>query len=98
MPIAWGTNKIKRIVDNTLAAESISLVNGLKEGIHLRELLEEIWNMPDRSIDVEALIDNKGAHEAIHSTTAVADKRLRRDISIVKQLLNEKEIRRVLWC
>ena len=33
-----------------------------------------------------------------HSTTPVEDKKLRRDISIIKQMLNEREISSVSWC
>jgi transposase InsO family protein len=97
-PVSWQCNKIKRIVDNTLAAECISLVEGLKEAIHIREIIEEVYGLKERSVPVEAIIDNRGTVDAVHSTTAVADKRLRRDISLIKQMLNTKEITGVNWC
>lgn len=93
-PVSWQSNKIKRIVDNTFAAECISLVEGLKEAVHIRELIEEVYGLKEKSVPVEAIIDNKGTVDAIHSTTAVSDKRL----SSIKQMMNTKEITRVTWC
>ena len=34
-PISWSANKLRRIVDNTLAAEALSLVDGIKEGLYV---------------------------------------------------------------
>ena len=93
-PVSWQSNKIKRIVDNTFAAECISLVEGLKEAVHIRELIEEVYGLKEKSVPVEAIIDNKGTVDAIHSTTAGSDKRL----SSIKQMMNTKEITRVTWC
>ena len=98
VPISWTSNKIKRIVDNTLAAECISLVSGLEEAVHVRSLIEEILGLKEKSIPVEAITDNRGTFDSVHSTTAVQDKRLRRDISVIKELLNEKEVTKVSWC
>lgn len=93
-PVSWQSNKIKRIVDTSLAAECISLVEGLKEAVHIRELIEEVYSLKEKSVPVEAIIDNKGTVDAIHSTTAVSDKRL----SSIKQMMNTKEITRATWC
>ena len=76
VPISWTSNKIKRIVDKTLAAECISLVSGLEEAVHVRSLTEEILELKEKNIPVEAITDNKGTYDSVHSTTAVQDKRL----------------------
>ena len=70
----------------------------MKEAVHIRELIEEVYGLKEKSVPVEAIIDNKGTVDAIHSTTAVGDKRLRRDVSSIKQMLNTKEIGSVTWC
>ena len=98
VPISWSSNKIKRIVDNTLAAEAISMTGDLEETVHIRCLVEEVLGIKEKSIPVNAIIDNKGTYDAVHSTIAVQDKRLRRDISMIKELLNEKEVTRIMWC
>ena len=97
-PMVWNANKIKRIVGSTLEAECLSLVDGTKEAVYLREVIEEIFDMKDKTIPVEALVDNKGTRDAIHSTAPVSDRRLRRDVGIIKQMLNKKEVTTVSWC
>ena len=42
-------------------------------------------------VPIEALTDSKALHEASHSTTSVQDRRLRIDLSIIREyILNEK--------
>ena len=64
----------------------------------MREVIEEIFNLKEKSIHLKAIVDNKSTVDAVHSTTAVGDRKLRRDVSKIKQLLNEKEISSVQWC
>ena len=97
-PISWRSGKIRRIVDSTFECECLALVDGLKQAVYVREIIEEICNLDSKSVPVEAIVDNKSTVQAIHSTAPVEDKKLRRDISIIKQMLNEKEISSVSWC
>ena len=96
--MVWNGNKIKRIVGSTLDAECLSLVDGTKEAVYLREVVEEIFDMKDKTIPVEALVDNKGTRDAIHSTAPFSDRRVRRDVGIIKQILNMTEVTTVSWC
>ena len=96
-PISWQSNKIKRIVGSTLEAESLSLVEGLKEGQYVKEMIEEAFNLKENSIPMEAIVDNKSTYDAVHSTSTVSDKKLRRDIGSIKQQLNRGELRKLLW-
>ena len=97
-PLLWGANKIKRIVDSTLEAECLSLLSGLKEAIYTREVIEEIFNLKDKAVPVKAIVDNKSTVDAIYSTAPLEDKKLRRGVARIKQMLNRKEIRSVSWC
>ena len=97
-PIIWHASKIKRIVGSTLEVETLALVEGLKEAIYLREVIEEIFGLKEQTLDIRALVDSKSTVDAVHSTTLVQDRRLRRDIAIVKQMLNKKEVTSVEWC
>ena len=92
VPILWQANQIKCIVRSTLEAECLALVEGLSKGVYFREIIEEIMGLQERTIPIRAIIDNKSTLDAIHSTSAVSDKRLRRDIGIIKQMLNEGQI------
>ena len=41
-PIAWNAHKIKRVVRSTLAAEMLSLEEGLEASVYYRQMLEDI--------------------------------------------------------
>lgn len=98
VPVVWQANKIKRIVRSSLEAECLALVEGLKEATFMRDVVEEVFGLKERSIPVRAIIDNKSTVDAVHSTAAVSDKKLRRDIGIVKQMLNEGDVTSLAWC
>ena len=97
-PLAWQANKIKRVVRSTIAAEALSLQEGLENGFYLRTLLEELLALPAYTIQLEAYVDNRSVIEAIHSTKLVDDKRLRLDISAMKESLNLGQVHSVRWC
>ena len=97
-PVVWQANKIKRIVGSTLEAECLALVDGLKESIYVREVIEELFGLKEKTVPVRAVIDNKSTVDAIHSTTSVEDKKLRRDIGMIKQMMNNGEVASVSWC
>ena len=90
----WQANKIKRVVRSTLAAETLSLNEGLEASIHLNGILQELIGV---TVEVHAVIDNRSVVDAVRSTTTVDDKRLRRDISAVKQMLECGEVKSVTW-
>ena len=71
---------------------------GLNDAIYFRQVIEEILGLKEKSIPIHALVDNKGTVEAVHSTTSVTDKKLRRDIATVKQLMNDGEVASITWC
>ena len=97
-PVSWQCNKISRVVDSTLAAECLSLKDGLNEAIYVRQVIEELLGLKAQSIPVHGIVDNKGTVDAVHSTTNVTDKKLRRDVAGIKQMMSEGEVRKVTWC
>ena len=96
--LSWQANKIKRIVRSTLAAEALSLQEGLESGFYHRILLQEILSVNSDSIPIDAFVDNKSVVEAVHSTKLVDDKRLRIDISAIKESVMKSEVRSIRWC
>ena len=62
------------------------------------QVIEELMGLKEKSVPVHGIVDNKGTVDAVHSTTSVSDKKLRRDVAGIKQLLNEGEVGRVSWC
>ena len=67
-PIAWNAHKIKRVMRSTLAAEMLSLEEGLEASVFYRQTLEDILGIKSKAIQIEAYVDNKSIIEAILST------------------------------
>ena len=68
-PISWGAKKIKRVVESTLAANALSLVEGLDACYFVRSILHEMFNVKaGQCITVKCYTDNKSLCQNIHST------------------------------
>ena len=50
-----------------------------------KELKIKVFGLKERTIPVRAIINNKSTVDAVHSTAAVSDKKLRRDFEIVNE-------------
>ena len=97
-PLIWQACKIKRVVRSTIAAETLSLQEGLEAVYYIQRLLLEILDMPVGSIPIVAFVDNKSVVQSIHSTSLVDDKRLRLDIAAIKQSIDKHEVSAINWC
>ena len=58
----------------------------------------EIYGLKDKTVTVKGIVNNKGTVDAIHSTSSVKDRKLRRDVGAIKQMLSEGEVSGVVWC
>ena len=92
----WKANKSKRIVNSTLAAEALSLHNGLDAAIATRHLIKDMTGHK-YELKLRAYIDNKDTHDAIHSSTNIAERRLRREIASIQQNLKRSEVNSITW-
>ena len=97
-PLSWHANKIKRVVRSTIAAETLSLQEGLESSFYYRKMLENIIGIPHKTIPIIAYVDNKSMIEAVHSTKLVDDKRLRVDIAAISESLTRIEISEIKRC
>ena len=92
-PLSWHSTKIKRVVKSTIAAETLALVEGADNAFLLSKLLAEIiYNKKKDHLPIECRIDNRSLFQAAHSTNTLNDKRLRIEMSIVREMLERKEI------
>ena len=98
-PLAWTSNKIKRKVSSTLAAETLAMEAALDEAVYLGTLLTEIYcnSKVKNNIPITVYTDNKSLHENIHSTKQVHEKRLRINIAEIQRMLASGEVRMVEW-
>ena len=90
-PIYWQSKRIHRVVNNIMAAETLAMKDTLDAGFLVKSLLEELLQNGESEIPVEAITDSKSLYEAAHSTKSVTDRRLRIDLSILREyIMNDK--------
>ena len=99
MPIAWQSRRIRRVVKSTLAAETLAMVDLAEACVFYRKLLLELLNLKDakENIPIICKTDNSSLFDAVHSTTQILDKRLRIEISILREMLNKSELKSIRW-
>ena len=96
-PVTWQSKRIRRIARSTLASEALALLDGLDCVISIGILLNELNNKGKSVIPIKCYIDNNDLFQAIHSDKDVSERRLRRDINCIKELIKNKEIDNVYW-
>lgn len=96
-PLDWKSRKVKRVVRSTLAAEALSLGEGLETGFFLKEMFRELLGSSVTAVPIRAIVDNRSLEVNLRSTASVEDKRLRRDLNIIKQMIDRKEVDAVEW-
>ena len=90
-PIEWQSKRLKRTPKSTLAAETIAMVDGIEAAYYTSTLLSEIVYNQKKSVPVEAFTDNYSLFEAAHSTTQIQDRRLRIEMSILREGISRNE-------
>ena len=49
-------------------------------------------------LPITCIVDNRSLYDAIKSTKSVAEKRLRLEITNIKELVNNGQIKNITWC
>ena len=88
-PISWSLRKIRRVCQSTLAAETMALLEASETCCWISHIINELLKTPLETTEIFS--DNKSLYETAHSTTAVEEKRLRVDISAIRQSISRKE-------
>lgn len=94
-PIIWNSNRIKRVARSTLAAESLSLLEGCDSAFYISQLVTSILK-PNEKIPVTAITDSDSLLETSATTKLVLDRRLRVEISAIREMCERDEIR-LIW-
>ena len=89
-PISWSSTRIKRIARSTLAAETLALTAGCDSAFFLSQLLAEIRG---KQTDIHALTDNKSLCDTVDTTKQILDRRLRVEVSALREMCNKQEIK-----
>ncbi|VDI51209.1 Hypothetical predicted protein [Mytilus galloprovincialis] len=93
--VTWQSKKIRRVVRSTLASEALALADGIDCATSLATLYNElVFNKctTEGGITVRCVIDNKDLFEAVHSKKNVSEKRLRLEISCIKEMIQKGEL------
>ena len=97
-PIAWQSRRIKRVVNSTLAAECLVAVEAAEHCILLKLTLEEMLCFQhEQSISISVISDNKSLVDAAHTSTSIENKRLQIDVSILREMIDNKDIQQFRW-
>ena len=99
MPISWQSNRIKRVVKSTHAAETLAMVDAMEASIYYQSYLLDLLGLPDdlNLIPIHCKTDNKALFQSVMTTTQILDKRLRIETAIIREVLERKEIAKLDW-
>ena len=95
-PICWRSRKLKRIAKSTMAAEGQSLSEGADEAFAIRGFVREVMGN-EAKLPIIMRSDNYNLVQSVYSTNTIADKRLQMDISLLREMLEKKELKIVEW-
>jgi len=96
-PLAWQSKRIKRVVNSTIAAECLAAVEAAETCILLRSLFCDMSCSKEDTIPISILSDNCSLVDAVHTSTSMESKRLQIDISILREMIEKKEIQQFRW-
>ena len=90
-PITWRSNKVRRIARSTLAAETLAFSDGCESALFINQLAQEATLMPTPK-EILGFSDNRSLFEAANTTSQVSDRRLRVEVSMIRQMQERHEL------
>ena len=98
-PLWWSSKKIRRVVRSSLAGETLALSDGIDMSIFIATLFTEIekGQADAEKLPVTCRIDCRSLFDALKSTKETSEKRLRLEISSVKQQIERGFITNIEW-
>ena len=97
-PLSWQSQKIKRVVKSTQAAETLALVDAAEASLYYQSFIRELAGSEETNkFPVHCKTDNASLHASVHSNTQILDKRLRIETAMLRQMLARKELASISW-
>ena len=98
-PITWQSKRIRRVARSTLASETLAMADAIDSAIFLASLYTEIMSgkADPTHLPITCLTDCHSLWDAIRSTKQVSEKRLRLEISSIRELIQTGQIESVKW-
>ena len=96
--VQWQSKRIKQVVHNSLAAETLPVSDGANSTVYISVLLSELYpELNSFEIPIDIYTVNKSLHDAIHSEKYVSEKRLCIDTGALRELIVQHKSTRILW-
>ena len=97
-PLAWQSQKVKRVVKSTHAAETLALVDAAEASVYYKNFIQEIVGVRHIGhLPILCKTDSAAVYGSVHSNTQILDKRLRIETSILRELLAKEEVASITW-
>ena len=91
-PIHWQSKRVRRVVKSSMAAETLSLVEGVETAILIRKFINEILFLNQRNICIEVITDSKSVFDAAYGTNQLLDKGQRINMALLRETITLKEV------
>ena len=87
------------MVQSSLSAEALAVLDSLDEAMYLNSLLSELLhnNYEANKFPVIVHTDNKSLHENVHSAKQVKEKRLSIVIGEIQEMLEKNDVKEIKW-
>ena len=95
-PLHWNSVELKRVVQSTLAAETLSLSDGCDATFYVNILLSEFIQKNSKPMNIITYTDNQSLTVTVHSTKQTLERRLIVDISFIREMVGNNKIQ-VIW-
>ena len=96
--ISWQSTRIKRMVCSSLAAETLTMLDGIDSALYIVVLLNElIYDKSEQQIPIDCITDNKWLCDALASNKYVTEKCLQIDIGALKEAIKKSDIEHISW-
>ena len=87
--LSWSSNRVKRTARNNLASETLAFNDGSDTGFYMSRLIEEILQI---KVPIHVLSDSQSLFEHIGTTKLASDRRMRVEISAIREMVEKGEI------
>ena len=94
IPLSWQSKKLHRITKSPLASEASAICEGADAAFLVASTMKEVF--PMKEVNVVCKTDSKSLFDNLKTTKVNSDKRLRVDVSRLKEMIVEEEVK-VQW-
>lgn len=95
-PISWESKKLRRVVKNAMAAETLEQVEAFETCYWIGNITKEILGLKE-SPPISCYTDSHQLYDSVYTIRPIKDKRLRIDRAILQEMLERGDIKKLQW-